>query len=215
MQEPTVKTDCDIYKGPKKFYQEFASNILESEGRPQPHWAWVTPNCGNEMCLTPEHLIGHAPVRLAYPSRVCIYCGRPGYTQDHLLPRRWSGDAKRHFVVIVPACGMCNSLLGDTLTWSITERRELCRARMRRKYRKYLRIPDWTEEEIAEFDRGMRDFIRDGLMKKREAERVLSWPEDPAYDIRALERSGIENPYVTGLLIEEDDELRRWARSAA
>lgn len=215
MQEPTVKTDCDIYKGPKKLYQNFAANILESVGRPQPHWAWVTQNCGNETCLAPEHLIGHAPVSLAYPRGLCIYCGKPGFTRDHLLPRRWSGDAKRHFVVIVPACGTCNTVLNDTLTWSITERRALCHARLRRKYAKILRIPDWSEEELREFGSDMRGYIEDGMAKKQEVLEMLDWPTDPSFDARALGHSGIENPYTIGLLIEEDDELRKWARRVA
>ena len=206
---------CIAWTGPKKRYQEAAADVLDENGRPQPAWAWITTRCGDDLCIHPDHLLGHAPVRLAYPALVCVYCGRSGYTKDHLLPRHWSGDAKRHFVVTVPACGTCNSLLSDTLTWSITERRAICHARMRKRFHPVLRTIDRTPAELAEFGPTLRAHIEDGMARKAEVERMLAWPEDPDYDLRALQKSGIENGYISGLLEDQDERFWQHVRDAA
>ena len=37
--------------------------------------------------------------------------------------------------------------------------------------------------------------------------RMLDWPEDPAYDARALAHSGIDDPWAIGLLLPDTDDL--------
>jgi hypothetical protein len=206
---------CQPWTGAEKRYQTEAAVVLAVEGRdPQP-WAWITPTCGTANCLTPEHLQVQAPIRLAYPWGVCIYCGRRAATKDHLLPRHWSGETRRHWVAIVPACGTCNNVLSDTLTWSITERRLICHERLRKHYRKVLRTVDHQPEDLAEMGRMLRQHVEDAMARKAEVLRMLAWPEDPAYDERALAHSGIEDAWVTGLLLIEDEELREHARRVA
>jgi len=206
---------CTAWQGPPKRYQAEASIALEVEGREVAPWAWITPECGTENCLNPDHLRVKAPVHLSYPNRVCIYCGRPGHTKDHLLPRRWSGDAARRWVAVVPACGTCNSLLNDTLTWSITERRALCHERLRKHFRKVLRTVDHTPDELDEYGPTLRDHIEDAMAKKAEVLAMLEWPTDPDYDARALEHSGIEDAWVTGFLVPMAGELLEHVRAAA
>ena len=198
---------CIPFEGSGARYQNHAAAALTAAGREPSHVAWISSTCDTTGCLEPEHLVVQAPIALAYPYGICTYCGRSGYTKDHLLPRHWHGNARRRFVAIVPACGTCNSVLGDTLTWSITERRAICHARLRRKYARVLRIPDRTEVELAEFGHMMREYIREGMADKREVLKMLDWPSDPQYDARALQMSGIADPYAIGLILVENPEL--------
>jgi hypothetical protein len=203
-----MDTTCDLWTGKAKDYQAAAARSLMLEGREPSPWAWITPTCGSALCIDPDHLRVHSPLTLAYPKGLCIYCGRSAATKDHLLPRNWSGQTQRHFVVTVPACGTCNSLINDTLTWSITERRALCHVRLRRKYAKVLKTMDHTPEMLDEYGPTLRAFIEDELEKKRAVREMLAWPADPAYDARALERSGIGDPYVLGLILSGDEAER-------
>ena len=203
--KPTLESPCIEWGGSESRYQQAAAKSLAVEGADPSPYAWITPKCGNAKCIEPDHLTVHKPVRLAYPYGVCIYCGRPGWTKDHLFPRRWTGDALRKFTAVVPACGTCNSLLGDTLTWSITERRMICHARLRKHYRKTLRTKDFSAGELREFQGTLRAYIKSEMVKKREVLAMLEWPTDPSYDLRALEHSGLEDPYVLGLILAEHD----------
>ena len=199
---------CVDWAGPEKGYQDRAAGALSTVGREPSQFAWIRPKCGNPKCINPDHLSVHSPVTLAYPRNVCIYCGSPGWTKDHLHPRNWTGNAVRTFTVTVPACGQCNSFIGDALTWSITERRALCHMRIAKRYARVLRYVDYSEDEITEFGPNLRSAVRSGLQTKTEVRRRLAWPEDPAFDQRAIERSGIEDPYVLGLIISDEEATR-------
>lgn len=158
---------------------------------PLHRFAWT---CETNWCLTVEHLEEHQPKRLNYPSNVCIYCGLPGYTKDHLVPRPWSGDAERKFVATVPACGECNSMIGDTVAPTIRERREIAHQRIERKYRKFLNMP---EHDLSEYGPSLRAFLEQSLRTRDYIRERLAWPSDPFYDARALETSDLEcDPYA-------------------
>lgn len=198
---------CQHFQGSEKRYQEKAADALYVCNVEVGTWSWVRSVCGLITCIEPSHLVVHAPLRLAYPHGVCVYCGRRAGTRDHLMPRNWTGDARRRFTVTVPACGMCNSLLSDTITTSITERRVLAHLRLRRRFASVLRTVDWTDAELDEFEGSLRDHIVQEMARKQEVLRMLSWPQEGAtYDLRALERSGIDDPYVIGLILADDDE---------
>lgn len=207
--------ECKLWMGDLKFYQREAAYELGLVGRAPNPWDWIWPTCGNSRCIEPEHLRVRGNVRLAYPFGICIYCGRRGSTKDHLLPRDWTGDAKRHFVVTVPACGTCNSLLGRTLTWSITERRAIAHARLRRKYRRILAQIDFTPEQVAEFGPGIRPDIIRGIENKKAVLAMLAFPTDPDYDMRALQKSGLDDPWAMGLILPDDADLRAYVEAVA
>src|SRR3990172_726772 len=101
---------CVPWDGNPKLYQTRAAEALIYVGTEVSHLAWLTAICDVEMCLEPTHLTAHAPLRIAYPHGVCIYCGRRAATRDHLLPEPWTGRTARGFGATGPACGACNSL---------------------------------------------------------------------------------------------------------
>ena len=208
-------TTCQRWAGNTRYYQREAAHALTMARREPNPWDWITPTCGDGLCIEPEHLIVQSPIRLNYPSGLCIYCGRRSASQDHLLPRNWTGDVRRRYVVTVPSCGTCNSLLGDTLTWSITERRAVAHARIRRKFAKVLRTKDFCRYELAEFGPTLLAHIEDAMAKKAEVLRMLAWPTDPAYDARALQHSGIEDPWAVGLILPDDADLADYVARTA
>lgn len=197
---PTATITCDLWEGPERLYQDRAARELDAVGRHIQYWAWIIPTCENRMCLEPEHLRVNQPTRIAYPNGVCIYCGLPGSTRDHILPRPWTGDALRTVVATVPACGTCNSIIGATITTSMTERRAVAHAGLRRKHRRLLATTMRSAEELNELGPTLRQYIEESMAAKRVVMEMLEWPTDPVYDLRAFERSGIDNPYVLGLI---------------
>jgi hypothetical protein len=196
-----TSTACIPYDGPEKWWREKAATRVWIEtGTDHPSLAWPTPVCETPLCLNLEHLVWEAPKRLEYPRGICVYCGVLADTKDHLLPRTWTGEAARRYVLVVPCCRGCNSLLSDRYVPSITERRKLVHESIKSRKRRVLAMPDWTQEQLSELGRTLRSVVDRGMHEKRLVEARLAWPEDPDYDLRAMQLSGIENPYDIGLI---------------
>jgi hypothetical protein len=86
----------------------------------------------------------------------CVYCGVPADTIDHIPPRyvrltliELKLDTRYPFVE-VRACRECNTLLGTRAFWTVTQRKAFIKRVLRSRYRKYLKIPAWTNEELNE-----------------------------------------------------------------
>jgi hypothetical protein len=189
-----------IWDGPDAGYTEQAILAVIEVGRVPSRWSWVVPSCGTPKCIEPDHLEIHSPQSLDYPPYLCVYCGESAFTRDHLLPRTFTGQADRQFVLTVPACGQCNSILSDKMIFSINERRSFVHARLRQKRQAILRRFDYSAEDLEEFEGRLRDDIARGLEEKATLVRKLAWPIDPGFDRSALARSGIEDGYLLGLI---------------
>jgi hypothetical protein len=63
-----------------------------------------------------------------------------------------------------------------------------------------LAMPDWTREQLSELGWTLKSVVDRGMNEKRLVEARLAWPEDRDYDLRAMQLSGIENPYDIGLI---------------
>lgn len=72
-----------------------------------------------------------------YPD-VCVYCGDFSTDADHLLPEPWTGVAARKLVPTVPACGDCNSRIGDLPNPDIQYRASIAMDSLRRKNQRIL-----------------------------------------------------------------------------
>lgn len=147
-----------------------------------------------------DHLIISGPQRLDYPPAVCVYCGAPGYTKDHLLPKPLTGLALRRYILTVPACGQCNSFIGDLPSASITFRRHTAHEKIARKYWRILEVKDWTTVELRQLGPLLRAGAVKAVADKWAVVQRLDWPTDLSYDLRAFELSGIEDPHSAGLL---------------
>lgn len=206
---------CSLWAGHPELYQEQAALAAIESGLRFWPWCWIYTNCGNDLCIAGEHLVIYSPAKLKYPNGICVYCGGIAGTRDHLIPRPMSGETARRNVLTVPSCGECNSLIGSRPIFSITERREYAHAALRKKHAKVLRRIDYSSADIKEFGPGLRPSIVAGIEEKRRLERRLLWPADAAFDARALEKSGIEDPYVLGLLKHVETNTNQIKRKAA
>lgn len=197
-----METECSTWQGNPAYYQEQALiSLVEASYRIWP-WSRVTTVCGNDLCLEPDHMELHNPEKLKYPVGVCIYCGDVAQSRDHIIPTSFTGVERRNSVLTVPACIQCNSAIGDTPVYAIDMRRAVAQGFLKRKYARVLKRPDYTPEEVAEFEGALRRAVILGLEEKRHVLERLAWPDDSQYDLRYLQKSGIENPYVNGLLRE-------------
>jgi len=99
----------------------------------------------------------------------CVYCGVIANSVDHVPPRAIRerlvalGLALRYPFVEVPACRECNSVLGARAGWTVSDRRRYVKQALKRRYASVLRIPDWSDTELAQMSPGMQSYIADGL----------------------------------------------------
>jgi 5-methylcytosine-specific restriction endonuclease McrA len=101
-------------------------------------------------------LLDHADMVDHFRSQcMCVYCGEPATDREHVIPRSLGG------FWTVPACKDCNALAGASLQPSLADRRRHIAAKLRRKYAKVLRMPEWDREELDELGAGLRTAVAD------------------------------------------------------
>lgn len=148
-----------------------------------------------------------------YPSGICIYCGELADTLDHLLPATWTGTAARRRIPVVPACRECNSTLNDKHITDVAERRSYVQAAYRAKYRKYLRVILWSDDDLMAMGPSLRLAIVEQMAKHERAMRRMSWPTEPDYDAEAWACAWEEPAPLELTEYVERTERRRQARS--
>lgn len=188
------------WKGNPRAYQAEAQRLysMDREYFIMP-WSWITTDCDVDMCLDTECMTIHAPKRIAYPYGICVYCGETAGTKDHLLPKPMTGLALRHLVAVVPACGNCNSRIGDFPSPNVNERRRRAQLSIERSSKTLLLRGFRDGNELKQLGPGLRRVAVKNNALYLLTRRRLAWPVDPHYDIRAFEHSGIEDPVVLGL----------------
>lgn len=186
--------------GNPRQYQAVAARTLELEqGRTVPPWSWVFTECDVPLCLDVECMTILAPKRIKYPMGVCIYCGEPSGTKDHLLPEPSTGAALRGSVPVVPACADCNARINDFPSPNVSLRRKRAQLSIERKSRHLLLSPHKTLSDLREMGPTLRSVAVKNNGKRLSVKARLSWPDDPHYDLRAFQQSGIEDPVALGL----------------
>lgn len=194
---------CEIWPGDVRHYQsEAIERYVYVWQSPLGAYSFIRSTCGERFCLTVDHLQVVRPKHLNYPNGVCVYCGLPGYTKDHIEPKTWSGEAVRSFVVTVPSCGECNQFISDSFAPTISERREIAQAKIQRRYKRVLNYTDYTPDELEEFEGNLLSSVLAGLEEKHLVKQRLRWPEDSSFDLRALESTGLEAEEIIDLLAD-------------
>lgn len=200
-------TKCVVWQGDVKHYQQEAVELYVHVWQsPLGVYSFVRTTCEERFCLNVDHMQIVRPRKLDYPNGVCVYCGLPGYTKDHIEPRSWTGESARQFVVTVPACSECNSFINDSFAPTIPERREIAQARIRKRYKRVLGYVDYSPAELEEFEGSLLSSVIAGIEEKRITQGRLNWPDDPGYDLRALEKSGLTSDEILDTLA---DRLKR------
>lgn len=94
----------------------------------------------------------------------CHYCGAPADTKDHIIPicylRNGRPNGARSIGETVDCCRECNSLLGAKALFSIEERANEIAECLMRRYKKEIKAPIWTDEELNELKPTLRRQIK-------------------------------------------------------
>lgn len=111
----------------------------------------------------------------------CRYCGCPADTVDHVPPQSarpilvTHGLQPNYPFIEVDACRECNTLLGNRALWTVPKRKRFIRRALRLRYRRLLRLPAWSPEQLAELGHNMRSFVSAGLIAKAVLLDRLKW----------------------------------------
>ena len=113
---------------------------------------------------------------------VCFYCGMPADTVDHVpslneaycigLDRIEEEGIRLN---LVHACRECNGLLGARESLCPFERRDMAQELLRKRYKRVLNMPDWSDEELEEIGRSMQEEIKKSVDLKRLIQRRVSF----------------------------------------
>ena len=114
-------------------------------------------------------------------AQACTYCGIPADTIDHVPPQSARpaiieiGLRNRWPFEEVISCRECNLLLGARALWTVKSRKAFIKKALARRYKKYLRIPSWTDAEIARMGRGLQDHVLSGIVIRELVNKRLKW----------------------------------------
>jgi hypothetical protein len=103
---------------------------------------------------------------------VCTYCGILSDTVDHIPPTSIRpmlvdlGLSAQYPFIVVRACRECNCALGDRALWTVEQRKEYIARWLRRRYRRYLAIPEWSQEALQALEYPLREMTIHGLAVK-------------------------------------------------
>ena len=95
----------------------------------------------------------------------CHYCAAPADTKDHIVPISYNytqrpNNSPGKGGQTVDCCRECNSLLGAKALFSVEERAHEIAECLERRYKKELKAPVWSEEDLAELGPALRKQIK-------------------------------------------------------
>ena len=102
--------------------------------------------------------------------KLCIYCGQPADTVDHVPPLNRIDDYEslgllQEQYILAPACRSCNSIANDKLEDGILQRIEVVKDRLAKNLRKYLKRVEWDEEELEELGPNLLSAVKANHIK--------------------------------------------------
>lgn len=113
--------------------------------------------------------------------KACYYCGVIADTIDHVPPtsiRPTLVSLGLHLKIPfkeVRACRECNSLLGSRDIWLLTQRKQFIKKALRRRYKKILKCPEWTDSELASLNGSLQSFVIQRQVLKEILFKRLAW----------------------------------------
>jgi hypothetical protein len=93
----------------------------------------------------------------------CYYCGQDATGYDHVIPYCVVG----HNTDLVPCCPECNSLLGSTVYDDALDKKLYIATRLKDRYRKLLRMKDFSEDELNSFTGMLGIEIREEMIARK------------------------------------------------
>jgi hypothetical protein len=116
----------------------------------------------------------------------CHYCGRPASDREHVIQKsilrscaavsqELVDEVTRNRKLIVPSCRECNALLVGTIQFTLAERKQFVKLRLRQKYEKLLAMPTWSNDELEGIGRHLRGHVIRALQEKEIVKERISW----------------------------------------
>ncbi len=101
---------------------------------------------------------------------ICFYCGLPAGTVDHVPALNKVEELRavydlQHYTK-VPSCQECNGVASDEPHVDIFERRKFLKDKLRIRYKKYIKLPDWEEDEIESLGYSLRMNVESAMSIK-------------------------------------------------
>ena len=110
----------------------------------------------------------------------CTYCGSIADSRDHVVPASTQYVQDRKFRPVptnrhntVPACRLCNSMLGANGGHTVGSRANFLVERYKKRYARVLRLPYWGDAEIDRLGKNLRSFIRKDKALKDSAQVMI------------------------------------------
>lgn len=138
-----------------------------------------TPCVFDVLRIRDKQTIGGA-VKWAYDKGVCAYCGEYALEIEHVIPRAigmptWT----------VMSCQECNSLANAFPAACFTDKRDHIRAKLRKKYARVLRMPEWDDSEIEELGPGLRSYVKAHHDARRVVSERISFTLEAQYSLES------------------------------
>jgi phage FluMu protein Com len=122
----------------------------------------------------------------------CAYCGDISTDNEHVIPysyvtkipksmrgRRKKDSHHGKNPNIVRSCRECNSLASNFVFNSFLEKKKYICERVKRRHRKVINCPEWTDEEIEEQDFFLKRYLVHFMLAKKRIEIRIENLEKP------------------------------------
>lgn len=108
-------------------------------------------------------------VRMLPTESYCAYCGDHATQWDHVVPQTFLtvSETRTFTSGVVPCCQQCNGHLSNMVFESLDERLDYVGWRVKRKHKKIIESPDWSDAEIKELGPGLRRSVKNMADQKR------------------------------------------------
>jgi hypothetical protein len=131
--------------------------------------------------------------------KACVYCGARATSKDHFVPISvvsLIADALDYVSgkVLVPCCGECNSLAGDHVFPTIAAKRRFIHVKLRKRHKRLLEMPQWTDAQLDEMGYALSDFIRSGLERKQWLIERLAWRNTS--NAEPVKLAAVRSPFI-------------------
>jgi len=103
--------------------------------------------------VTLSVLLNYNKIKKMGVNNSCVYCGSDAQVRDHVIPVSFLGSIRSYDnsqYWIVDSCEICNSLAGNKIFLNIPNKAKFIKKRYLSKFKKVLRTPEWSEEEMGE-----------------------------------------------------------------
>lgn len=115
----------------------------------------------------------------------CTYCGLRATSVDHIPPQAMRSTIKdlgqyQGIWKEVPACIWCNSILGHQAFLTVQDRRDFIKKMLRKKFKKLLQMPTWSNHKLSELSESLRVSIIDAMQRRDLVRKRLAWKGIPA-----------------------------------